>query len=338
MSNQDDQLARFALAGQARDVVKAWVDGAQVLSLVTALRDKGWMTYLAEPRTLDALTAFSGLTPERVADLVTALEAHGVVQQNDGAVQLTDSFAALAADDAYIGLDDALDQAELLTRMMRTAVEDPGPLPLSEPDALVTARATGGKATPVTAALYDKLFLPQIPELAELIHTDRFLDVGCGVAGATTTLAGLFPDLRGTAIELIPTVAAETRRRIDALGVSDRVDLKVMDAREFDEKDVFGSAFWAQPFFPAETRQATLEMILRALRPGGILFVQEMEPLPDEAGRPSYTLRKLVAQGWGVPFGRTAEELADEAVAVGFELIRIAQTDFGRMVLVGRPI
>ncbi len=338
MSNQDDQLARFALAGQARDVVKAWVDGAQVLSLVTALRDKGWTTYLTEPRTLDVLTAFSGLTPERVADLVTALEAHGVVQQSDGAVQLTESFAALVADDAYIGLDDALDQAELLTRMVRTAVEAPGPLPLSEPDALVTARATGGKATPVTAALYDKLFLPQIPELAELIHTDRFLDVGCGVAGATTTLAGLFPDLRGTAIELIPTVAAETQRRIDALGVSEQVDLKVMDARDFDEKDVFGSAFWAQPFFPAETRQATLEMILRALRPGGILFVQEMEPLPNEAGRPSYSLRKLVAQGWGVPFGRTAEELAEEAVAVGFELIRIAQTDFGRMVLVGRPI
>ncbi|WP_344150933.1 class I SAM-dependent methyltransferase [Kribbella yunnanensis] len=337
MSNQDDQLARFALAGQARDVVKAWVDGAQVLSLVTALRNKGWTTYLTEPRTLDALTAFSGLPPERVADLVGALEANGVVTY-DETVQLTDSFAALVADDAYIGLDDALDQSELLTRMVRTAAENPGPLPLSAPDALVTARATGGKASPVTRALYDKLFLPQIPELAELIHTDRFLDVGCGVAGATTTLAGLFPDLRGTALELIPTVAAETQRRINALGVGDRVDLKVMDARDFDEKDAFGSAFWAQPFFPAETRQATLEMILRALRPGGILFVQEMEPVPDEAGRPSYALRKLVAQGWGVPFGRTAEELTEEAVAVGFELIRIAQTDFGRMVLVGRPL
>ncbi|MFF1816832.1 SAM-dependent methyltransferase [Kribbella sp. NPDC058245] len=337
MSNQDDQLARFGLAAEARTAVKAWVDGAQILSLVTALRDKGWTTYLTEPRTLDALTAFSGLPPERVADLVTVLEAHGVVTSGE-TVRLTDSFAALTADDAYVGLDDVLDQAELLTRTVRAAAEDPGPLPLSEADALVTARATGGKASPVTEALYNKLFLPQIPELPELIHTDRFLDVGCGVAGATTTLAGMFPDLRGTAIELIPTVAAETQRRIDALGVGDRVDLKVMDARDFDEKDAFGAAFWAQPFFPAPTRQATLEMILRALRPGGILFVQEMEPTPDDAGRPSYTLRKLVAQGWGVPFGPTAEDLADEAVAVGFELVRVAQTDFGRMVLVRRPI
>src|SRR5689334_8030121 len=173
--------------------------------------------------------------------------------------------------------------------MVRTAASSPSPLPLSEPDALVTARATGGKASAVTEALYDKLFLAKIPELTEAIHNDRFLDVGCGVAGASTTLAGLFPDLRGTAIELVPTVAAETQRRIDALGVGDRIDLKVMDARDFDEKDVFGAAFWAQPFFPASTRQATLEMILRALKPGGTLFVQEMEPLPDDAGRPSYT-------------------------------------------------
>ncbi|GAA0615480.1 hypothetical protein GCM10009534_57720 [Kribbella sandramycini] len=319
-------------------MVKAWVDSAQILSLVTALRDKGWTTYLTEPRTLDELAAYSGLPAQRVSDIVSALAAHGVVQERDSGVQLTDSFAALAADDAYIGLDDALDQAELLTRLIRTAATDSGPLPLTEADALVTARATGGKATPVTAALYDRLFLPQIPELGEAIRRDRFIDVGCGVAGATTTLAGLFPELRGTAIELIPAVAAETRRRIAALGVGDRVDVRVLDARDFDEKDVFGSAFWAQPFFPEPTRAATLEMILQALKPGGILFIQEMEPVPDEAGLPSYTLRRLIAQGWGVPFGRTAEQLTEEAVAVGFELVRVAQTDFGRMVLVRRPI
>jgi hypothetical protein len=60
--------------------------------------------------------------------------------------------------------------------------------------------------------------------------------------------------------------------------------------------------------------------------------------VPDEAERPAYTLRRLVAQGWGVPFGRTAEELTDEAVAAGFELVRIATTDFGRIVVVRRPL
>lgn len=89
---------------------------------------------------------------------------------------------------------------------------------------------------------------------------------------------------------------------------------------------------------PWTTRAATLAMILRSLKPGGVLFMQEMElPEPAESARPAYALRKLVARGWEVPFARSAEALAGEATDVGFALVRLAQTDFGRMVIVQRP-
>ena len=45
-------------------------------------------------------------------------------------------------------------------------------------------------------------------------------------------------------------------------------------------------------------------------------------------------VRRLIAHGQQARFGPSAEELAEEAVAVGFTLDRIAGTDFGRMVVV----
>ncbi|MFG1654892.1 hypothetical protein ACGFIE_33715 [Micromonospora sp. NPDC049275] len=53
------------------------------------------------------------------------------------------------------------------------------------------------------------------------------------------------------------------------------VSFDAIDAREFEESEGFDACFWAQPFFPAETRADTLRMVRRALKPGGILIEQE---------------------------------------------------------------
>jgi SAM-dependent methyltransferase len=328
---------RFELAGAARQSVEGWATGAQVLALLTSIRDLGWPAYLSEPRDLDELAAYSGLPPARLADVVAVLAEHGIVESQDSKVRLTPQYEAFAADDAWIGLDDILDRTALTSRLVRTAVEDGGRLPLTGDDALVIARAAGGRVTDETKDLYEEHFLPHLPELTELIRTDRWLDVGCGVAGATLTLSTMFAEARTLAIELVPEVAAEAVRRAEAHGVADRVEVRCMDARDLEEEDEFGGAFWAQPFFPESTRAETLAVIRRALKPGGLLFVQEMEPEPEPAARPAYAVRRLVAQGWDVPFGRTAEQLAAEAQAAGFELVRIAVTAFGRLVILRRP-
>jgi SAM-dependent methyltransferase len=329
-------LSRFALSSAARSTVQSWAAGASLLALTSALRANGWFGYLAAPRTLDDLTRYSGLAPERVHDLVAVLQSEGIVAQ-DETIRLTPEFEAFTADDAWVSLDDLLDYSAVTSTLAAVSLE-PATSATSEADALVTARASGGRSTRVTQALFDQLFLPELDELVEAVRTDRWLDVGCGVAGSTLTLATLHPELHGVGIELLPTVAAETRRRAEALGVADRLEIRCMDARDLDEKESFGGAFWAQPFFPEETRAATLQVILRALKPGGLLFVQEREPQPTEDGRPAYNLGRLLAHTRGLPYGRTAEELSAETEAAGFEPVRIATTDFGRIVLVRRPL
>jgi SAM-dependent methyltransferase len=328
---------RFDLAREGRTSVESWASGAQMLTLLSTVRELGWPRFLAEPREFAELATFSGLPPARLTDVLSVLEEHGIVEQDDGKVQLSPPYEALAADDAWIGLDEILDRSEAIARLVRTAVQDAGPLPLTDDDALVFARASGGRSTDEIRAMFEQVFLPQLPELAELVRTDRWIDVGCGVAGSSITLGTLFPEMRSVAVELVPAVAAEAVRRAEAHGVADRIDFRCMDIRDLEETDEFGGAFWAQPFFPESTRAETLAVILRALKPAGLLFMQEHEPEPQPSGRPAHAVRRLVVRGWDVPFGRTAEQLVAEAQAAGFELVRIAATDFGRYVILRRP-
>ncbi|MFC0548999.1 SAM-dependent methyltransferase [Kutzneria chonburiensis] len=322
-----------ALAMQARQRLEGMRAEAQLLSLLTAVHEKGWTEFLLEPRTVEELAGFARLPAERVQDVLEALQANGIVEQEDGKVRLTVPFATVAADDAWIPLGDKLAQIEMEVRQVRALVEDSTPLALTEADALVVANAVGGHVTDVTRAVYAQL-LAQLPDLAAQVRAGRWLDVGCGVACATLTLATTVPEMHGVAVELVPAVAAEAKRRAEAFGVADRVEIRQMDARDVPERDEFVGAFWAQPFFPAAIRPATLAMIRRALKPGGKLFIQELEAVPTEQDRPAWTVRRLIAHGQQARFGPSAEELAEEAVAVGFTLDRIAGTDFGRMVVV----
>lgn len=319
---------RFGLAMSAEQRVSSWSAGAQMLALVTDLRDRGWLRFLAEPRDVAELAKFAVLAPDRVRDVLSVLS--DVVTVDGDKVRLTPEFGAFAADDAFIALDDVLDNAQVMVRAAKADVP-----PLSYVDALAVARAAGGRVGDVSRFLYEHVLAAQVPEIPARIRAGRWLDIGCGIAGATLTFATLYPELRATAIELIPLVADEARQRAEALGVSDRVEIRSMDAREFDERNAFSGVFWAQPFFPESARQATLAAILRALEPGGLLMMQEMESAPAEPDL-SYDLRRLAYRGWGVPFARTAEDLVAEAA--GFDLVRIAVTDLGRLVVVRKPV
>ena len=85
--NETGPLERFGLANQARQNLQALSTGAQVLTLLTALRDQGWFRFLAEPREPEALAEFSGLPAKRLTDILAVLEEYGIVEQ-DGSVRL----------------------------------------------------------------------------------------------------------------------------------------------------------------------------------------------------------------------------------------------------------
>ena len=310
--------------------VKKWSAGAQALALLSAVHDRQWTTYLTEPRSLDELATFTSLPADRLQDVVTALESIGVVHLTDSGVALTPEYAALLSDDAPFSLDGLLDEAQMMSRLVADAVHGGSSGPQ---DALTVANAYGLRPTVAAQAMFGQL-LDALPDFRDALADGRYLDVGCGVGSFVLSTAQTLPGMRAVGIELVPAVAAEGARRAVALDVADRVDIRCMDARDLDVEDEFDSAFWAQPFFPTDTRPQTLAAIRRALKPGAKLYMQELERLPEPGvERDAFALRRLVFTGWGVPFARSAEDLTAEAEAAGFILDRIASPPFGRIVV-----
>ncbi|MFI5693507.1 SAM-dependent methyltransferase [Kribbella sp. NPDC051586] len=336
-ASEQELLDRYALSGEASAKVQGWANGARMFAVLRGLQERGWFRYLGRPRGRDELLEFSGLATVQFEDVLAVLDAHGVVEQQAGIVRLTPSFAELVADDASIGLDEILDASVLGLEQSRGAVA-PGTTPMTERDALVVARGSGGRANDITKVVYEEYWLVHLPEVSEALRAGRFLDVGCGVATTSLTLARIFPETSVLGIDVVPAVVDEARRRAEALGVQDRAEFRCVDAQEFDQVDGFGTAFWAQPFFPEPTRAKTLAAIFQALHPGGLLILQEMMPPPtDQAKLPAYTLRRLAIRATGRPFGGTAEELVAEAESAGFTLARIALADSERYVIMRRP-
>jgi ubiquinone/menaquinone biosynthesis C-methylase UbiE len=315
------------------DEIKAWSADAQALALLTAVHERGWTGYLVEPRGEDELAAFAGLPAGRARDVLAALEANGIVARTEDRVGLAPGYVALLSPEAPFSLDDLLDNA----RMMNRLVAGLGSSDLTEADALTVADAYGLRPTAAAQGLFGRL-LDALPDFRAALPGGRYLDVGCGVGGFLLSSASVIPGMRAVGVELVPAVAAEAERRAKALGVTDRVEIRCVDARELTDDEGFDTAFWAQPFFPEAVRAGTLAAIRRVLKPGALLAMQEMEKAPDdEPGRRAFALRRLVFAGWGVPFARSAEDLTAEAQAAGLELDRVVGTPFGRIVLVRRP-
>ena len=284
-----------------------WAHGAQSLALVNAAQQQGYTTYLAEARTPQEFEQFSGL-PARVAgDVLAALVAHGVAEQ-----------------EAVLG-------ARFVDSAVRTGEATP-----TAADALVVAKANALRpSAPGAGALVEKLF-ESAPEMWAAMAGGRLLDVGSGVSGFVLSAATVLPRMRATTIELVTEVAEVAAAQARELGVSDRVDVRVLDAREFDEPEAYDAVFWAQPFFPEPVRAATLAMIRRSLRPGGFLLVQQLDAVPAEV-RPAFTLRQLVAGAQQLAFARPLDDLVTEISAAGFEPVRTVVTDLGPIALLRRP-
>jgi SAM-dependent methyltransferase len=311
------------------DQLAEWARGAQALALLDETFAQGWIDFLTEPRDPAAVAAFTGQDPDRVRDVLAALVANGIAVTESGSYRLTPEYTAALADDAPTDLAAKVTNSRLVARQITNVVRT-GSAPLSAEEALIVATAFAFRPGNGARAMVKLLFEP-LPEMWEAMREGRLLDVGSGIGGFVLTAATMLPAMRATTLELIPEVAAAAAERAKHLGVSDRIDVRCMDARDFDEPSAFDVAFWAQPFFPAATRAATLAVIHRSLRPGGQLLVQELEA-PSEG--PGFALRRVVAQAQGIPFGRPLESLVTECLDAGFADARIIASDFGRVALI----
>lgn len=112
----------------------------------------------------------------------------------------------------------------------------------------------------------------------EAFEGARLLDFGCGCGASTAILGRLFPGLRTTGIELLPDQVAVARARLAHHGIG-HVDVFASpdpsslppNLGQFDF--ILLSAVW-EHLLPAE-RRSLLPMLWSALKPGGILFLNQ---------------------------------------------------------------
>ena len=333
------QHTLHAYDGACRQI-NAWIAGEQALALLRAAHASGLLDAVGTPRTAQALAGITGIDSSRVADLLSALDAHGIVARDGATYRLAADYATLAAPDAFQPLPDLIARSAVMARMIATSAAPEQPYTgMSAEDALAFARATTPNPLSPAFVAYLAAVTDRLPELrAPWEAGAHHLEFGCGAGAALVGFLAAHPRLTGVGVEINPAVITETRRRAAAAGVADRVEVRQGDARDGAEAATYDSAFWAQQFFATPDRPALLAALRRALKPAGLLlvptFVPGEPPVDDEALRAprgrAYALNRVRFGHWGIP-ALTAAELRAEAETAGFAYIR--QTAFSTAFL-----
>jgi SAM-dependent methyltransferase len=320
--------------------MKAWAEGAELIELVRAAYTAGWLHQLHDETTAVELAAAHGVSIDQVANVLTVLASAGVVQVDAASFRLRPSFDAIVAGASGVDMSAALDALDLARSQAGEAVRPTDRRrDLDGGQALVLARDWGLLPTAGAQHLYGLIY-QALPEYrSRLERGGPLLDVGSGVGGALLTTLALFDELRAVGVEIVPEVAAEARRRARDAGVADRVEIRDIDARTLHDDSAFAVCYWAQPFFSAGAREATLAVIFRALQPDGLLLMQELfPPLDTQQEAPIRALLdQLFYRQENASFGLSAGTLATEAGAAGFHDPQVIDSPLGRLVLVRKP-
>ena len=220
-----------------------------------------------------------------------------MVRTDGDLVRLSEAFEALLTDVNGRDLPVVLDAVNVDIAQARQPARPTEARPaLNSDQALVLARRWGAEPTAALQQLAGQVWRT-VPEYRERLERGGpLLDVGVGIGGELLTGLLQFGDLRAVGIEIVPAVAVEAQRRALRIGVADRLDIRAMDVRALPDRSAFPVAYWAQPFFPAEARAATLAAIFRALQPDGVLLMQELFPPPPAAPSLRQLLDRLFYQ------------------------------------------
>lgn len=103
------------------------------------------------------------------------------------------------------------------------------------------------------------------------------LDLGCGTGENAAAIAAARDDLLILGIDVVPQAVDRARSVIAAASLTDRVRLEVADLRDFTPAESFGTVLDAGVLhvFSDQDRADYLEMVARAVRPGGAaIFIE----------------------------------------------------------------
>lgn len=131
-----------------------------------------------------------------------------------------------------------------------------------------------------------------------------FLDVGVGVAGLAIAVAKKWPAVRVVGIDPWQPSLALARGNVAKAGLEDRIALREQRAEDLRDDRAFDLAWIPALFMPRSSVRPACERILQALRPGGWMLFNAVQPGVDALTDAMWWLRTTM-------FGDSALPCAD---------------------------
>ena len=366
MSISFSELRQLQAHEAASQTLNAWIAGAEAVALLMGAVDSGIIDALRTGNNAHQLAAATGLDKKRIEDVLRALEAHGLVKQHDGLFRIAPNLELLTSGDAPHPLIDLLQVTKIRIRKLANIAETSDDYTALRADEVLSI----AQGIVISALSFARRFMgvalgQTMPELKELWQAGaRHLELGCGVGNNLFQILTTYPKVSAVGVEIEAETANEARRRADLLGVTDRVEVRQMDASALKDDAVFETAQWSQFFFPASCRADVLRALFRSMKPRGYVFMPLLpvvsnniwayrrdmlrmalkalisdpyislvylnallrtSPARQRAEKRLASLKKLENGMWGVPV-KTASELQSEVENFGFRVLRAIPT------------
>jgi SAM-dependent methyltransferase len=307
---------------------------SQRSALIRGALVSGFLGHCRSSISVESLSAATGLGAGRVGGLCAVLREFGVlVEGRPGEYVLSSVYGGLFESAADVLATSSLQGATVRGRLLEGLFTPSGVvgfLDLQDADRAALAASVAVDPFSPLARQAMGAMVRNVPTWEErFVAGGRFLELGCGVAGALLTWLRMYPGLTAVGVDLAGDLIDSARHRAEALGVADRATFVTGDATTYDDPQPFDTALWSQFFFPRATRKAALDNAFARLRPQGLLVAPV---LPDA----QFELNALLVESWGVP-ALSAEQLATEFESAGFRDAKIVPSPATTVVVAARP-
>ena len=314
--------------------MSAWAFAA----LASAL-EVGLLEALTEARSLDELSAGSGITSSLVEGMLDVLVAVGLLSRVGYNYRSTPDLLPLLQGSARDALLADVRTTYLLTQQMIDAAKKRSLTPgwfYTDPE-LLAAQGQGQGGVQAVQLWVQNVF-PRLDGLAGRLEqpTAAFLDVGAGVGEIAIQMCHRFPALRVVALEPQEAPLAEARRNVAAAALSERIVLRAQRIEELAESEQFDLAWLPQMFLRKEVLVRGLHTTWAALRPGGWILLLAVSAPGMNLDAAYWRLRNVL---WGGD-PLSPEQVAGLLTEAGFARARVLPTAPGfvpKLIVGQRP-
>ncbi len=119
-----------------------------------------------------------------------------------------------------------------------------------------------------------------VERISRLGVKGRYLEIGSGPAILTAMIAQALPQAHITAVELEPDMLTVAQEEVEKEGLADRINLLEGDAADvglLDQLGQFDLVYSTYSLHHWDQPQRVIENLLRAVAPGGALFIHDLK-------------------------------------------------------------